>query len=51
MTKKITKTISYRLKFIDRAIFMKNSFSKLFNNLPEEFHKIKYKYGHDDEKC
>ena len=52
MTKKKNKnTISYRLKFIDSAIFMTNSLWHLVNNLPERFHKIKCKYGHDNEKC
>ena len=32
---KFTKTISYRLKFIDSARFMASSLSNLFNNLSE----------------
>ena len=40
MTKKITKTISYRLKFIDSAIFITNSFWNIANNLPEDFIKL-----------
>ena len=30
---------------------MASSLSNLFNNLPEETHKIKCKYKHDDNKC
>ena len=47
----ITKTISYRLKFIDSARFMASSFSNSINTLAEEIHKFKFKYGHDDKKC
>ena len=47
----ITKTISYRLQFIDGARFMHNSLSKLVDNLAEGTYKIKCKYGHDNEKC
>ena len=42
--------MSYRLKFVDSTRFMANSFSYLVNNLPEGFHKIKCKYGHDNGK-
>ena len=49
--KEITKTISYRLQFIDSARFMASSLSNLVNNLAEEIHKIKCKYGHNDKKC
>ena len=49
--KKITKTESYRLQFIGNARFMASSLSNLFNNLPEETHKINCKYKHDDNKC
>ena len=38
--KEITKTISYRLLFIDRARFMANSLSNLNNNLAEEIRKL-----------
>ena len=47
----ITKTASYRLQFIDSARFMASSLSNLVNNLAEEIHKIKYKYGCDNKKC
>ena len=47
---KITKNTSYRLQFIDSAIFMAKSLSNLANNLYEEIHKIKCKYGCDDKK-
>ena len=48
---KITKTISYRVQFIDSARFMTSSLSNLVNNLFEGIHKIKCKYGNDDKKC
>ena len=37
---KITKTISYRLKFIDSARFTASSLSTLVDNLSEGIHKI-----------
>ena len=40
-------TISYSLQIIDSVTFMASSLSNLINNLAEEFHKIKCKYGHD----
>ena len=30
---------------------MASSLSNLVNNLSEEIHRIKCKYGHDDKKC
>ena len=42
--------MTYRLQFIDRARFMSSLLSNLVNNLSEEIHKIKCKYGHDDKK-
>ena len=47
----ITKNISYILQFIDSARFMRSSLSKTVNNLSEGAHKIKFKCGHDDNKC
>ena len=47
----ITKYISYILQFIDSARFMASSLSNLVNNLSEEIHRIKCKFGHDEEKC
>ena len=47
---KNTKTISYRLQFIDSARFMVNLLSNL-NNITEGNYRIKSKYGHDDKKC
>ena len=47
----ISKNISYILQFIDSASFMASSLSNLVNNLSEEIHRIKCKYGHDDKKC
>ena len=49
--KKIAKTISYRLKFIDSTRVMVSSVSSLVNKLAEGIHKIKCKYGHHDIKC
>ena len=46
----ITKNISYRLQFIDRARFMASSLPNLVNNLFEEIHKIRYEYGRNDKK-
>ena len=48
---KIAKNISYRLQFIDSSRFMASSLSNLANNVFEEIHKIKCKYGHNDKKC
>ena len=47
----ITKTISNKKKFTERARFMASSLLNHVNNLPEEIHKIKSKYGHDGKKC
>ena len=30
---------------------MASSLLNLINNLAEQIHKIKWKYGHDDKKC
>ena len=38
------------MQFIDSTRFMESSLSNLVNNLTEAIHKIKCKYGHDDEK-
>ena len=46
---KITKNITYILQFIDSTRFMASSLSSLVNNLSEEIHKIKCKYGIDNE--
>ena len=48
--KEITKTISYRLQFIDSARFMVSSLSNLVNNLAEGIHKIKCKNKYNNEK-
>ena len=45
----ITKNISYILQFIDSARFMARPLSNLVDNLSEEIHRIKCKYGHDDK--
>ena len=47
---KITKNVSFRLKFIDSARFMASSLSNLVNNLAKEIHKIKCKHWHNDKK-
>ena len=47
----ITKTISYRLHFIDSARFTESSLSNLAVDLAEGIHKTKSKYKHDDKKC
>ena len=47
----VTKDISHKLQFIDMRRFMASSLSNLVNNLSEEIHRIKCKYGHDDKKC
>ena len=49
--KEITKSISYRLQFIDIERFMATSLSNFVNNLAEKIHKIKFKYRHFDKKC
>ena len=45
--KEMTKSTSYRLKFIDSLRFMTSLLSNLVNNLAEEISKIKRKYRHD----
>ena len=46
-----TKTMFYRLKFIDSTRSMESSLSNLVSNLAERIHKIKCKYMHYDKKC
>ena len=48
MEKKLQK-ISYRLQFMNSAIFMGSS--NLVNNLAEGIHKVTCKYKHNDKKC
>ena len=48
---KFTKTISYKLQFIDSTRFMESSLSNLVNSLSKGIHKIKCKYRHDDKRC
>ena len=45
----ITKNGFYILKFIESARFIASSLSNVVNNLSEEIHRIKCKYGHDDK--
>ena len=47
----ITKTISYKLLFIDNARFMASSLSDLVDNRAEGIHKVKCKHGHDNKTC
>ena len=48
---KITKTIFYKLQFIERARFTASSLPNLVDNLAGRIHKTKCKYGHDNKKC
>ena len=48
MENNLQKHICYILQFIDSAKFMPSSLSNPVNNLSEGIHRIKYKYGHDD---
>ena len=45
------KNIPYILQFLDSARLIASSLSNLVNNLSEEIHRIKCKYGDDDKKC
>ena len=45
----ITKNGFYILKFIESTRYMASSLSNVVNNLSEEIHRIKCKYGHDDK--
>ena len=45
------KTISHTLQLSDDARFIASSSSNLVNNLTEGIHKIKRKYGHDNQNC
>ena len=45
----ISKNGFYILKFIESTRFMASSLSNVVNNLSEEIHRIKCKYGHDDK--
>ena len=47
----ITKNKSYILQFIDSAKFMTSSLSNLLNNISEEIHRIKCKFGHHNKNC
>ena len=48
--KEISKTIFYRLKFIDSTKFMVSSLSNIVNILTTWIHKLKCKNEHDDKK-
>ena len=39
------------MQFINSARFMASSLSNLLINLSERIHKIKCKFGHNDQKC
>ena len=45
----ISKNGFYILKFIESTRFIASSLSNVVNNLSEEIHRIKCKYGHDDK--
>ena len=47
----MTKTISYKLQFIDSARFLSSSLSNLVDNFAQRITNIKCKYGHDNKKC
>ena len=51
MEKKLQKNISYILQFIDSSVFMASSLSNLANNLSERIHRIKCKFGRNDQNC
>ena len=48
---KITENISYILQFIGSARFMARFLLNLVNNLSEELHRVKCKFGHSDKNC
>ena len=48
--KKFTKTMSYKLQFINNARFMASLFWSLVDNPVEEIHKVKCKCKRDNEK-
>ena len=47
---KVSKNISYMLRFIDSASFIRSSLSNLLNNHSEGVREIKCKYGQNDKK-
>ena len=49
--KEVTKTISYRLKFIYSTRFLACLLSNVGDNLAKGIHKTKCRYGHEDKKC
>ena len=51
MRKEVTKTIPYRLQFIDSAKFVENSLSNLVDNLADGIHNFTCKNEHDTKKC
>ena len=46
----ITKSMPYRLQFIDGARFIASSWSNLVNILSEGIHRTKCEYVHNDKK-
>ena len=50
MEKKLQKTISYTLQFIDSTRFMVSLSSNLVYNFSETIHRTKCKFGDDDKK-
>ena len=49
-TREFTKTISYKLQFIESTRFMAILLSNFCDSLTEGVHYIKYKYRHDNKK-
>ena len=49
--KEITKTISYKLQFVENARFLASSLSNLVNSLAKGIHKIKCKGQNDNKIC
>ena len=47
----ITKNLPHILQFIDSTRCVAASLSNLVNNLSERNHRIKCKFGHNDERC
>ena len=48
--KEISKTISYKLQFIDSARFKASLLPNLVDNLAEGIHKVKWKNEHNSKK-
>ena len=51
MKEKLQKNICLILQFINSVRFMASLLSNLIINFSERIHKIKCKFGHNDQKC